>query len=66
MRLALQRKLEADRGKWRTVCRFGQTDAPTVQKAAEALSQVDRVLFRIVTDDELQNQLAHYDGTAWH
>ncbi len=62
--LLLQRRLANSDG-WRTVARFAQDDAPTVQRAAELLTSVSPVWWRVVQDDARQEVLAIHDGRTW-
>ncbi len=63
-RMLLQRLLPTSDG-WRTVAKFALRDAETVQRAAEMLSAVTAVVWRVVSDDERQQVLAIHDGRRW-
>lgn len=63
--LMLQRKRIGDTGKWRTVCAFTEADAPKVQRAAEAISEVDTVAWRVVMREHPYSEIAYFDGRQW-
>lgn len=63
-RMILQRRLNNSDG-WRSVAPFNAGDAPTVQRAAELLSTVAAVVWRVVQDDGRQQVLAIFDGRRW-
>jgi hypothetical protein len=63
-RLILQRALDNSDG-WRSVGRFKPDDAPTVQRAAEMLSEVMDVAWRVVVDNQRQPVLAIHNGRGW-
>ncbi len=65
MKLCLQRKLLGDAGKWRTVCRFTQSHAQKIENVVATISQIDDVQWRIVIDDNFQQQIAYHDGRQW-
>jgi len=65
-RLVLQRQLPGgDCRRWRSVLRFSEPDAPKVQRAVQALAEVDQVLWRVVTDDDQQREVGRLVGKVW-
>lgn len=62
--MILQRRLPGPGG-WVSVCHFSAHDSTIVQRAAELLSGVAAVWWRVVADDTKQQVLAIHDGRRW-
>lgn len=65
MQLALQRRLIGDTKKWRTLCRFKPDDSERIDQAVKLLNEVDHIEWRIVRDDDKQEQLFYWRDGQW-
>jgi len=60
MKFILQRRVQTDGNRWRTVVRFAPFDQDKITEAVKLLSSVDKVLWRVVFDDREQKVAARW------
>ena len=63
MKFILQRKIEGDAGKWRSITWFVERDQEDITQIARLLNKIGLIGLRIVMDVPTQDQVARWDFT---